>query len=145
MVGRIVVAVVLVTVVTAGLARVGMRLVAQAADQDVHLGLTGTAGIAFLFLLAAVGGAVSGAVRWSQPWRTLPAAVGSALLLVAAASIGASEVSSALSAPGGSTLPVLAATAAILVAALACPVAAWRLGARARRRGDVPGASGPTG
>lgn len=140
MFGRIVGAVVLVTVVTAGLARVAMRLVAQAADQDVHLGLTGTVGIAFLFLLAAVGGAVSGAVRWAQPWRTVPAVVGSGLLLAAAASIGAGEVSSALSAPGEATVAVLAAIMAIFVAVLACPVAAWGHG----RGAGPPARSCPT-
>jgi hypothetical protein len=145
MLGRMLLVVAGVTIVTAGIARVGMRLVALATGQETHLGLSGTAGIALLFLLAAIGGVVSGAVRWAQPWRTLPVVVGSALLFVAAASIGVSEVISAFTEPGGlgagPGLGVIVATALILLAALACPVLAWRLGAGARGRGGAPHAA----
>lgn len=138
MLGRMLLVVGGVTIVTAGLARLGMRLVALATGQGTHIGLSGTAGIALLFLLAAVGGAVSGAVRWSQPWRTVPVVVGSALLLAAAASTGASEVAAAFAAPGGlgagPLLLVLVATALIALAAFACPVLAWRWAARVRTR-----------
>lgn len=137
----------LVGVLAGLLARAAMRVVALATAVEPHLSVTGTTMIVVVFVLGALLAAVGAMLPVRLGWRLLVAAPGVLLVLLGVAGPGVSEVTTALTAPAtatGADLLVVGAALTVVVAAVAAPLAGWRLGDAVRRgRAGYPAVAPP--
>ncbi len=117
-------------------ARLLMRMVVLVRGEEPSFSVVMTAAITSVFVLAALGAATAGSLRWHWVFRAVLVAATSLFLAMGAVSIGVSELE--FSAEDGLSAVqwtgVIASAIAILAISAAMPWLGYRLGRRALAR-----------
>ena len=122
-------------VLLGAVARLMMRLANVAAGRESDFTVAGTAGILFVFAVAAIPGAVFAAL-WRGRGRWVVALLMALLLCIPAAAIAHSDLGDFLILSNAEWLRVAAATAGVFVTILALPLLTLRLVPRRPARED---------